>query len=254
MYHGIGRPPTAEAHPGEARYWVDRDRFGEQLRQIGDAGHRATLLFELWLRRSPWREPAHPIVLTFDDGRASHYEAAFPLLARTRLRAEFFVNTATIGRAGFLTWSQVAAMQRGGQSFQSHSHDHVVLRGLPRPLVERQVQVSKRILEDRLGQRVDFLAAPYGLLDRQAIEVAQEAGYRAVCTSWPWPATVGAATVNRIAVYSDTTARRLESILAGRRAAYLPAAARAAVVDVPKRALLRIRPAALGVGLLQERV
>jgi peptidoglycan/xylan/chitin deacetylase (PgdA/CDA1 family) len=194
-----------------------------------------------------------PVVLTFDDGRASDYDAAFPLLATAGVRAEFFLNTGTIGSAGFLTWSQVAEMQRAGHGFQSHSHDHVVLRGLSRRRLEEQLGESKARLEDHLGARVEFLAPPYGLLDRRVVEVARDVGYRAVCGSWPWPAKVGAGIVNRIAVYRGTAGRHFDAVLAGRPAACVPAAVRAAIVDVPKKALLKMKPAALGVRLLEER-
>jgi len=153
------------------------------------------------------------VVLTFDDGRATDYEVAFPLLLAAGARAEFFINTATIERAGYLTWSQIVEMHRGGMSFQSHAHDHVLLPGLPERLLRNELETSKRLIEDRVGRGVDFLAAPYGLLDRHVVGVAREVGYQAVCSSLSWPARPGGAIVNRVAVYRDTTAARFAGIL-----------------------------------------
>jgi peptidoglycan/xylan/chitin deacetylase (PgdA/CDA1 family) len=154
--------------------------------------------------------------------------------------AEFFVNTATIGQPGYLSWGQVVEMRHAGMSFQSHAHDHVVLPGLPPRLLERQLQTSKQRLEDRLDTGVDFLAAPYGLFDRRVVAAAREVGYRAVCTSLPWPTRPFATTINRVAVYRDTTEQRLAAILRRQVSGYVPSLARAVLMYLPKRVLLKI--------------
>ena len=48
-------------------------------------------------------------------------EASLGLGEAAGARAEFFINTATIGQPGYLTWGQVAEMHRAGMSFQSRS-------------------------------------------------------------------------------------------------------------------------------------
>jgi peptidoglycan/xylan/chitin deacetylase (PgdA/CDA1 family) len=194
------------------------------------------------------RENGGPsVVLTFDDGRASDFEVAFPLLLEAGTRAEFFVNTAAIGRPGFLSWRQMAEMQARGMSFQSHGHDHVDLTPLPRRVVEWQLDESKRRLEDRLGSPVEFLAAPYGRLSRRVVEVAGQVGYRAVCTSRSWPARPGARLVDRIAIYRHTTPGEFSRLLGGHAIPYVIRAARATLLFAPKRLLLRRAPGRLGV-------
>jgi hypothetical protein len=68
----------------------------------------------------------------------------------------------------------------------SHGLDHLSLGKLPSDDVWRQVFDSRRMLEDRLGLRVDTLAYPYGTLrdfnEHVKLQVAR-AGYRAACTS-----------------------------------------------------------------------
>lgn len=245
MYHGIGASIPGDVDRRERRYWLSPESFARQLAQIRTTGQRIRALREVWAR--PTDEPlASPVVLTFDDGRVSDYTVAFPLLLAAGAPAEFFVNTATIGQPGYLTWGQVVEMRRAGMSFQSHAHDHVVLPGLPRRLLANQLQTSKQLLEDRLGDTADFLAAPYGLFDRRVVETAREVGYRAVCTSLAWPARRLATTINRVAVYRDTSEQRFAAILRRQASGYVPAAARAALMYLPKRVLLRIGPRHLG--------
>ena len=246
IYHGLGATLPADVAGRDTKYWVTPAAFGRHLAQIREAGQRVRRLYELWSGRATAPENQSAVVLTFDDGRATDYEVAFPLLLAAGVRAEFFVNTATIERAGHLTWSQIMEMHRAGMSFQSHAHDHVLLPGLPERLLRNELQTSKRLIEDRVGLGVDFLATPYGLLDRRVIDTAREVGYQAVCNSLSWPTRPGRAVVNRVTVYRDTTASRFAGILARQPSAYLPSVARTALTYLPKRVLLKVRPSRLG--------
>jgi len=137
-------------------------------------------------------------------------------------------------------------------SFQSHSHDHVALSLLSRSRLALQLRDSKRILEDRLGCAVDFLAVPYGLVNRTVVTVAREEGYRAVCTSQPWPARPGAATVNRVAIDGGTTTRDLRGLIGGRLGSYARRRARSLLLSAPRRLVLRFRPQTLGVRVMER--
>ena len=248
MYHGVAPSAAAPAvPPAEMKYWVLAPELRAQLAEIHREGARVTGLGEAWHSTKALDGPEPPVVLTFDDGQAADYEASFPLLLEAGARADFFVNTANIGRPGFLNWAQIAEMQRAGMSFQSHSHDHVDLSRLPARALQYQIRESRQRLEDGLGTAVEFLAAPYGLLDRRILDVAREQGYRAVCTSWSWPAQPGERTVNRVAIYAHTSEAQFAAILRHRPAGYLPELARTALGFVPKRVMLKVRPGRLGV-------
>ncbi len=243
LYHGLTLLLAPECPVRERKYWVSAAQFRDHLACISRETHEAVLLHELWDSTDGSKRQKLPVALTFDDGNRSDYEITFPLLLEAGLQAEFFVNTATVGRKGFLSWQQIGVMQRSGMSFQSHSHDHVYLSRLASRETERQLRLSKQILEARLGREVEFVAAPYGDLSAEVIKIAMQVGYRAVCTSWSWPAQPGAHLVNRAVVYSNTSPRAYEGLLAGRPASYAISAARGAVMFLPKRMLLRfLRP------------
>jgi len=250
MYHVLTAPRTASRMPAVAKYCLPVATFQEHLAVIKGNGFRPTLVHTLWSQPDP-AAAHHAVGLTFDDGDVSNYTHAFPALVEADARADFFVNTATVGRPGFLNWTQIAEMQRGGFAFHSHSHDHVALVGLPHRALERQLRKSKQLLEDRLGAPVDFLAAPYGLLNRSVVRAAREVGYRAVCTSWSWPARPGARTVSRIAVYPTTTAVDFSRLLHGRASIFARRMGHTLLAHLPKRVLLRVRPRWLGVQVLE---
>jgi peptidoglycan/xylan/chitin deacetylase (PgdA/CDA1 family) len=196
--------------------------------------------------------PDRTVVLTFDDGRASDYDQVFPRLQESGWVGEFFVNPATIGRHGYLSWSQVRQMSRAGMRFQSHGYDHVDLSRLSAPRLQQQLQASKQAIEDATGRAVEFLAAPFGALTRRIVEAALCEGYGAVCTSTSWPARPGADTINRVAVRADTGSSSLGRLLDGDLWAYSSRMARSAAVYVPKR-LLAHWPAWLGANPLDAR-
>jgi len=220
LYHGLTTPGDGSAQDRGGKYWIGASRFREQIDRIGKGGNRIRLLREVW--DGPGAADGQPpVVITFDDGGASDFAVAFPVLLEAGARAEFFLNTATVGTEGFLSWPQIAEMHRLGMSFQSHSHDHAHLLRLSTPMLTQQLRDSKRIIEDRLGDGVDFLSAPFGLLSRRIVDVAQAEGYRAVCTSWTWPAWPGKRVIHRIPVCRDTTPSDFGRLLAGNPGWYL---------------------------------
>lgn len=238
VYHGLTELGTAALSWRGRKYWVLAAQFREHLKSIHREGCRVALLHELWNTTAPAKNGKPSVALTFDDGLSSDYSIGFPLLLEAGVRANFFVNTAIIGQPRFLGWRQIAEMQRAGMSFQSHGHDHVNLSRLTLRGLEHQLKVSKLLLEDRLGTPVEFLAAPYGVLNARVIETALQVGYRAVCNSRSWPARPGTRTVSRVAVYSHTPLSDFRKLLTGNLFGYQARAFRAALLYLPKRIAL----------------
>jgi peptidoglycan/xylan/chitin deacetylase (PgdA/CDA1 family) len=249
MYHGLLRPGERAAGERDTKYWLPAEAFRADLARLAAEGRRARRLADLW----SGTDVPGGVAVTFDDGRESDYEVAFPALADAGAEADFFVNTATVDTPGYLSWSRIREMHRAGLSFQSHSHDHIALLWLPAAALEHQLRHSKEMLEDRLGRAVDFLAVPYGLLNRRVREAAWRVGYRAVCNSLSWLSRPGSRRINRIAIHRGTSPDALAALLRGSPLPFAARGARAAAAYLPKRVLLRLRPARLGVRVLEGR-
>ncbi len=151
--------------------------------------------------------PPRAVALTFDDGFASTYEHAFPLLRRYGFSATVFLVTQYCGKSNawpgqppwidrlpLLRWPQILEMSRGGIHFGAHTKTHPDLSHLSSSEMHAAVRDCKREIEDRLGQAVDSFAYPYGRLDARVLAVVSEL-FAAACgtelafvreTSNPW--------------------------------------------------------------------
>ena len=235
-YHGLSEE-RSQAPRGERKYWLAAARFRAHLKQIA-SGHRVLTLGDFWTGVAG---ADGAVVLTFDDGKRSDYERAWPLLMELGLRATFFLNTSTVGTNGFVSWSQARELHRSGMTFGSHGHEHVYLTWLGDSGLRRQLCDSKRIIEDRLGCPVEYFSAPYGDLNESVRLAAREAGYRAVCNSRNRPATSGFSVINRVAVYRTTSARTVALLAAGNPLYLAARQARDMAIFLPKGIRLRWR-------------
>lgn len=240
-YHGLSR---ADGRTGGAarpsKYLVHDTEFRAQLECIRKRGFRVARIRELCPPEPSLESTDRAVVLTFDDGLDSHYERALPILAEFNLTGCFFVNTAAVGMQGFLSWSQIAEMQRAGMAFHSHSHEHVYLSQLSQPAMERQLRDSRLILEDHLGCAVRVLALPFGDTSRWVVQTALSVGYDAVCNSHDWPAQPGESVLSRVAVHNSTSLRDYARLIAGDPRIYMKRTLRETALSAPKRILLRL--------------
>jgi peptidoglycan/xylan/chitin deacetylase (PgdA/CDA1 family) len=121
--------------------------------------------------------------LTFDDGHASNYTEAFPVLREHRLRATFFVVPTLVDAPGHVTWAQLREMAAAGMEVGSHSLTHPFVDRLDRAGLRREFGDSKAIIEDRLGAAVRSASLPRGWEPPDLVAVLAELGYRVFCTS-----------------------------------------------------------------------
>jgi peptidoglycan/xylan/chitin deacetylase (PgdA/CDA1 family) len=251
LYHGIFNYAKPECSARERKYWISETQFSLHLASIRRAPFEVVSLTELTDASDRYQPQKQRVVITFDDGRASDYQIAFSLLSAAQMTAEFFINPASVGTEGFLTWTQVIEMRRAGMSFQSHGYEHIDLARLSSREIENQLTISKWILEDKLGGSIDSLSVPYGHLSAEVVRVALRTGYKRICNSRNWPARPASLVVNRVALYSGTTADKFERLLTGNPVAYSLRGARAALLFFPKVAISHLTRPQKSVVLLE---
>jgi len=196
--------------------------------------------------------PAQSVALTFDDGYSSHYEIAFRLMAEFGVSGTFFLITSRVGTGEFLDWTMAADMARAGMRFGSHAHNHVVLTTLNQKRLKEELLVSRQTLEQRLSCVIEILALPYGFCDQHVLDAAWESGYRAVCTSKPWPAQEGERVLSRVGVSRQTSLSEFRKLVEKDAAVYLRLWGRDRALAIPRYVFVRLKPGLLGVRTAED--
>ncbi len=178
MYHRLADRPF---DPEEGDYVLPAGLFARQLDLLAALG-RAVFLPSA---SSGDAVPDGSVMLTFDDGCESDFRDALPLLRERGLRAAFFVNPARLGEPGRMTWEQVEALAAAGMAVGSHGLDHTLLDDLSGAEMERQLGLSRELLERRLRRPVEWLSLPGGSGGSRAAGIARTIGYRLVFGSRP---------------------------------------------------------------------
>ncbi len=183
MYHHVAvAGPGADAIRRDLS--VTPANFAAQMAYLSRNGYNTLSLAQLndHLERSR-PLPPRPVILTFDDGYADNYSAAFPSLLQNGLTGTFFLITDFVGKGEYMSWGDARVMLAAGMSIESHTIDHPDLATLSGDRLARQLTQSKAALERELGAGVSYLSYPAGKYNATVIRAAQQAGYRAAVTT-----------------------------------------------------------------------
>ena len=137
------------------------------------------------------------VALTFDDGYESVYTEVLPEMQERGITGTVFPVVGAIGsdnrwdirlsfkRFRHVTGGQLAELARSGFEVGSHTMSHRDLTRLSATALMRELRVSKRVLEDRLGVEVKSIAFPFGRFNTRVIGAAMAAGYTCGFASAP---------------------------------------------------------------------
>lgn len=187
MYHSV----NPEAKP-ENRLAVTAQTFQRQMRFLKTHNYNVIPLEELCiLIKEKKKIPPRTIAITIDDGYKDVYTYAFPVLKKYGLFATVFIIIDEVGRPqnDRLSWKEIEAMRDSGVVFfGSHALG-------PEPLVKiksneevkRQISASKRILEEKLGVKINLFSYPEGMFNHDIRQLVIDFGYLGAVATSPGP-------------------------------------------------------------------
>lgn len=200
-YHAVGH--------GDNNISISTQKFREQIKWLVDNDFNVMTLKQFW--RYPEcgaAIPAKTVVLTFDDGYENFLTEAAPVLQEFGLAATAFLITDYIGKTNeydkdvqdiqelkMMDWDQIKLLGDFGWDLQCHTKSHYPLVEIDEEVLETELRVSRRILESKLGEVVEFFCFPYGAFDRNSLQAVERAGYKAAISCIP--GTVKTDRVNR---------------------------------------------------------
>jgi len=175
MYHAIGEPPANAPYP---ELYVTALRFRAEIAWLARNGYHAVTLrrvYESWRRGTPL--PAHPIVLSFDDGYRGDLTVALPALGRHRWPGVLNLHI------GNLIPAKVKRLLAARWELDSHTFTHTDLRTLSDAQLRHDIRDSRVWLRNVFHTRVDFFCYPSGRYDARVVAAVRAAGYLGATTT-----------------------------------------------------------------------
>ncbi|MFT4768471.1 MAG: peptidoglycan/xylan/chitin deacetylase (PgdA/CDA1 family) [Glaciecola sp.] len=182
---------TAEQPPSQKLELRAAD-FEAQLRYLRDNDFQVLSFDELRdVMQFKRPMPAKGVVLTIDDGYASVYDVAWPLLKQYEMRATLFIYTDFIGAGAALNWDEIREMRDSGLiQVESHGKSHTSLAPISQDSDERsyrnrlaaELSASEASFMANLGAAPDYVSYPYGNSSRVIATMLKENGYSLAAT------------------------------------------------------------------------
>ncbi|GGD58097.1 polysaccharide deacetylase family protein [Paenibacillus nasutitermitis] len=170
-YHSIAN------HPRNA-YVITQADFEEQMAYLHEQHYESINLEQFTKLMKEKKAVAKKLVLiTFDDGYANTYSAAFPILRKYGYTATAFVITDWLGGRNFMSWQQAEKLQQAGWDIMPHSRSHPELPRLSEEQQYDEISGSRAAIELKLHSRADIFAYPYGLRSETTLEQLGNAGF-----------------------------------------------------------------------------
>ena len=185
-------------HSVHPTYWnsVTPENFEKQLQYLL-SNFTVISIYQLIDMLNNDRKPSvNSIVLTFDDGYADNYEYAYKILRIYNCPATIFVCTGFVDGSIDITkysdsykglkalnWAQIKEMSDDGITFGAHTHSHVKLTAVPPQTAEKEILLSKEMLQNAAGKPVDIFAYPWGLFNHTTVNILKDNGFIAACST-----------------------------------------------------------------------
>jgi len=135
--------------------------------------------------------PRRTVVFTFDDALLGVYEHALPILSRRGWVGTVFAVSQRLGRETdwtddyrhrVMSPEHLLALHQAGWEVGAHTLTHPHLTRLSPDDARREIEQSRRTLEDLTGAPVHSFCYPYGDWNDAVVHMVREAGYQAACT------------------------------------------------------------------------
>jgi Predicted xylanase/chitin deacetylase len=185
MFHNVENPPK---NARLKSLYVKPEKFKSWLNLLNRLNFRFVKPQEL--------EPTgRGVLLTFDDAYRDFLENAFPVIKALKAHAIVFVPAKLVGQFNrwdyrkvnaikpIMSWEELSFLVKEGVEIGSHTLTHPFLTKIPPAEARREIEDSKKLLEDKLGVEVKSFCYPYGDHNAEVVEMVKKAGYQYAFTT-----------------------------------------------------------------------
>ena len=241
MYHDVGPAPnpanfnTTDGYNLQYQLTVQVPEFAEQMSWLHQQSYHAISLARLAdALYDGLPLPPKPIVISLDDGFLGQYANALQILESHGFTATLFICSGLVGWQSksqqYMNWQQIEQAAADGFWIEDHTiNDDTTTYGQSNAVLERLLLSSQQVIEQRVGQPVQFFAYssvwPYpsandsGALVDNIVPVLKQGGYQLAVTDPKDSSTQVLASqpyqVPRIRVSPDESLSQFASYLGG---------------------------------------
>jgi peptidoglycan/xylan/chitin deacetylase (PgdA/CDA1 family) len=226
VYHVINtRPAQSTAPPA---LYIPVDEFSSQMQALRANGWRAVTLDQVqanWTRGASLG-PGKPFVITFDNGYASHYTNALPVLKGLGwVGVEDLQLRGLPASDGGLTDAQIRSLIAAGWELDTQGVSHPHLTALDPAHLTGEIAMARQTLRSRYRVPVNWFSYPFGDYNASVIAAVRAAGYIGATTvnpGWASPKQDRFRLPRLVVVAGTSPSQLLAQIAAARGAAPIP--------------------------------
>jgi len=170
-------------------YIINIIEFEKQMNYLATHNYSVISLSELLKGLKNGQLPPKPVVITIDDGFKSSFTLAYPVLKKYNFPATLFIYTDFIEKNNnSLTWGEIKEMTENNLEIGSHALSHCNLLKYKEnenyenylARIQKEIFLSKEILESKIGGKVKFFAYPYGVYSPTIKNLVIQADYEGI--------------------------------------------------------------------------
>lgn len=182
MFHEVGYTDTKEFNDSN---YILKTSLESKMLYLSANGYTTITMSELynnWVNGT--KLPEKPVVLTFDDGYASHFTYVKDVMERFNAKGTFYIVQDRL----FLgienrNLEGVKALHEAGQEIGVHSYSHPDFLKMNYDEIYKEVLTSKTFLEENLGIKMSTFSYPFGNYNDAAIKVLKDLGFKTSVTT-----------------------------------------------------------------------
>jgi len=161
-------------------YSFSNEQFRDQLVRLRNSGFKFVTFDDMINDRISGTKN---ILITIDDGNKSVYQAYYSIMKPMGIKPVLGIYPAIIGKVHYaMTWDEVKRLADDGCYIASHGYHHMYLSTKyydkePQSF-KKEIYLSKKVLEEKLGRKIELMVYPFGVSSDIAIAELKNAGYK----------------------------------------------------------------------------
>ena len=180
MYHLVEEEAVG---PNEGLF-LRPSEFEEEMAYLAENGYTPVTMSEVAAYfNGTGTLPKKPIALCFDDGTASVYANAFPIMEKYGFKSTQYVIADFVDTGGYMSSDQVKEMADAGHEIGSHSSSHPDLPSQDGAGLTYEITDSKTAIENISGKPVVSFCYPAGKYSDEVINTVSSSGYTSAVTT-----------------------------------------------------------------------